>query len=722
MENGAASLPYNPNRRFRKSRRDINDIKLLTSQVAFRVVCHVSVVGGLIGKAGSIISSISAETDCGIHCQEVVPGSDHRVVLVVGSGSIDRKIVFSDNNGGEQFREVSSAQEAVVRVFERVWEVEAEIQGENEGDDVAYCGLLADKTHIGAVIGRGGRCVTRIRRETGAKIRMLPPPTCAAKDDELIQIMGGTLAVKKALIAVTSYLQDCPPVGKDLGLLSGPVEMVHHGDSPDPHRELFADLYSFLPPSTGNSVNSVSKFHSSSAYADRESSLDKKGTQKEIAFRLICSNNEAGGIIGRKGAIVRDLQNQSGALITFAAPLIGSSERVVTVSALENSDTLDSPAQNAVNIVFARSVEVSNQGFSSGMTNDTTVTAKLLVGSDLVRCLTANGDRVVSEIINKSGTDIQILGEEQVLDYASEDDLVVQITGKYKDVQNALFQVTGRLRQNLLSFDVLNEMEMRSCNGSVWETTPSGLHQSLPPSPESKKETVSTRVVHQFELSKNKDGPASTKSYQPQNKGRGHTTDTINGEQNSRTLGRGSKIVKSLDYLMPTEVLNEMRSRSPSGGGETTSTGLHKSLGHCLDSGEHNILLKSVAQLGLSDNMGGPPKLQASKAKRRGHTTAITDGDIVSTTFAGASELQSGKKPVFVANTTVEIVVAGNVFGCVYGKDGSNLAHLKQISGAKIKVCDPRPGKSEGVVVISGTPDQTLVAQSLLQAFIQSGE
>ncbi|KAK0603931.1 hypothetical protein LWI29_010254 [Acer saccharum] len=110
------------------------------------------------------------------------------------------------------------------------------------------------------------------------------------------------------------------------------------------------------------------------------------------------------------------------------------------------------------------------------------------------------------------------------------------------------------------------------------------------------------------------------------------------------------------------------------------------------------------------------------QTKRRGRTTDITKGKVVSTTVAGGSEFQSGRKPVFVANTTIEIVVAENVFGCVYGKDGINLAHLKEISGAKVQVCDPVPGKREGMVVISGTPDETQVAQSLLHAFFQSGQ
>ncbi|RHN54911.1 putative K domain, type 1 protein [Medicago truncatula] len=45
------------------------------------------------------------------------------------------------------------------------------------------------------------------------------------------------------------------------------------------------------------------------------------------------------------------------------------------------------------------------------------------------------------------------------------------------------------------------------------------------------------------------------------------------------------------------------------------------------------------------------------------------------------------------------------------------------ISGADVTVFDPSStGTSGGKVVISGTPDQTFAAQSLLQAFIQTAQ
>lgn len=74
-----------------------------------------------------------------------------------------------------------------------------------------------------------------------------------------------------------------------------------------------------------------------------------------------------------------------------------------------------------------------------------------------------------------------------------------------------------------------------------------------------------------------------------------------------------------------------------------------------------------------------------------------------------------------MANTTVEIVVPENVIGSVYGDSGSNLVRLRQISGAKVVVHEPRPGTTDRMVVISGSPDETQAAQSLLHAFILTG-
>ncbi|KAH9664319.1 RNA-binding KH domain-containing protein [Citrus sinensis] len=562
--------------------------------VSFRLVCPTPVVGGLIGRSGSIISSIRRDTKCRIHCEGGFPGSDHRVIFVVGSGSIDRRIMFCENDVVVEGGEVSSTQEAVIRVFERMWEVEAEVEGDGDGDDVAYCGLLANTTKIGVVVGKGGRNVTRMRIESGAKIVMLPPPACAAIDDQLIQITGATLAVKKALVAVTTCLQHLSTMEKSPICFNRPIEKVFYSNSSDPHREFFPHL-SLVPPLTGNPSDNASEFHSSSADADRDHpGLDKKGRKQEVALRMLFSGWTASGIIGKRGAIVRSLQNASGALISFAAPLTKSGERVVTISALEYLDTRHSPVQNAAVLVFARSVEVEGQqGFSSGENKGDAVAVSILVGADFVGCLTGSGSSAVSEMEDVTGTDIKLVGGEQVLGCAAQNDVVIQISGEYKNVQNALSEVVGRLRHNLKSGEILNEARPRSPSGRVGGPALHKLHQSVALSPEFEQETIAVQGVDQFVLPLNR-------SQTLQTEGRRHATPTTDGKPGSRMFEGSLELEKSLVHLLPTDMVDEVGPRSCSDGMTTAS-------------GEDNMLTEGVSQLGLSDNIIGPSTLQLPK-------------------------------------------------------------------------------------------------------------
>lgn len=174
---------------------------MLPDETAFRVVCHASVIGGIIGSNGRVVSNLRRETGAKIHCESPSHGSDHWVVFIVGSTAVDKSFLLTDrvgdySSGGEREGwvtcEVSAAQAALVRVLERSWVVLAEkdsggVVAEEEGKE-AYCGMLADRSQIGAVLGLGGKNVEWMRRNSGAMIRVLPPPSCGANSDELIQV------------------------------------------------------------------------------------------------------------------------------------------------------------------------------------------------------------------------------------------------------------------------------------------------------------------------------------------------------------------------------------------------------------------------------------------------------------------------------------------------------------------------------------------------------
>ncbi|GLU13343.1 hypothetical protein SLE2022_299810 [Rubroshorea leprosula] len=727
--------PYNDafkhNRRGGRQRHQPSSI---SSQVAFRIVCHASLVGGAIGSSGSVVEQLRRETSSRIHFEEGVHGSDHRVILIIGSGSVDRMIRLSESEECD----VSCAQEAMIRVFERLWEVEAERDRAGAGasagvacgrvEEEAYCGLLANTTQIGAVVGKGGKNITRMRQLSGAKIRIMTAPSCAREDDELIQITGRTLAVKKALVAVSRCLLHCPPLDRDpvpSSRLTEPVvaEKASHEAFPDPYAEFFPHLSSLLPPLSINSGSSASNACLASMNIDGDPTLDKNGTRKEVIFRLLCSNAAAGAIIGKKGAIVRALQNLSGAAITFAAPVVRSGERVVTISAFEDLESWYSPAQNAVILVFARSIESDiDKGLLSGLSKGTSVTARLLVTSDIVSCLNGNGGQVLSEIIEVTGAHVQILEEDLVLDSVPQS-VVVQITGEYKSVQDALFHVIGKLRDNLLPPDVVNEVRVRNPYGRVRETSPPGVHQQARLSLDTDQETFATQAID-WGLSNNMCANHSSKLQleQQQTGGRGHTMPIPDYERGVKTFGGSLELERSMDHLLPREVLNEVGGRSPCRGacrgvGGASTSGSHRSFSVSLDSAQENVLARGMNRVGISDKISFPASQISQPQQSVGRKKASADGR-----RGGEFEscFGSGKRSAIVKNTTVEIIVREDVFGCVYGKDGCNLAHLRQISGAKVEVHNPRPGESEGTVVISGTPEQTQAAQSLLQAFILS--
>lgn len=93
--------------------------------------------------------------------------------------------------GGGVEAEVSAAQEALIRVFERILDVAAEADGMGVSPlSMVSVRLLADASQVGSVIGKGGKVVEKIRKETGCKIKVLKAEklSCAGPTDELVEV------------------------------------------------------------------------------------------------------------------------------------------------------------------------------------------------------------------------------------------------------------------------------------------------------------------------------------------------------------------------------------------------------------------------------------------------------------------------------------------------------------------------------------------------------
>lgn len=182
-------ISYAPNGSSKRSKPPPPPIAVAAGHVAFRLLCHASRIGGVIGKSGAIIKQLQSDTGARIRVEDSPSNSDHRVILVIASASVNRSIALQGSTEEVEVK-VSAAQEAVLRVFERILEVAAEVEGVPPGG-VVSCRLLADTSQVGSVIGKGGKVVEKIRKESGSKIKVLTAeklPACAATTDEMVEV------------------------------------------------------------------------------------------------------------------------------------------------------------------------------------------------------------------------------------------------------------------------------------------------------------------------------------------------------------------------------------------------------------------------------------------------------------------------------------------------------------------------------------------------------
>ncbi|TYH33410.1 hypothetical protein ES332_D13G057400v1 [Gossypium tomentosum] len=668
-------------------------------QVAFRLLCHVSRVGGIIGKSGSVIKQLQQATGTKIRIEDAPAECPDRVITIIGPNAVNTKVVLDlggDGEGGSRVEEieVSKAQEALVKVFERILEVAAESNGAALG--MVSCRLLAEVKQAGGVIGKGGKVVEKIREETGTKIRVLTDnlPACASLKEEIVEIEGAVLAVKKALVAVSHRLQDCPSVSKTRAIenrsiepiltetLHRPIDLLpqeslrrfievypqetshkhievvpqdpfrrpidvipqesfhrhieagSHEALPDLHVDHLSQRSSMVPSIPSDSTSYATRIHPLSLKPEKAPPLDTRTFQQEVVFKILCFSDRVGCVIGKGGATIKALQSDTGATVTIGAAITDCDERLVTVTASENPESQYSPAQKAVVLVFVKVFEASiEKGLDSGAGKGSNVTARLVVPSTQVGCLLGKGGAVISEMRKATSTSIRILGKDQVPKCVSENDQVVQISGGYSNVKDAIYHVTGTLRDNHFS------TSMR----------------------------------------------------------------TVGAKSSSSVLTETSPYERFLDNS-PLEL--------------QASSGVSHSLGW-----HTSLAMSNTDSLGLSYSLDRPrsPGLWTSEMATGLNPRSIIDSGRGLTSFRGGLELGSGNKSAVVTNTTVEIRVPENVIDSVYGENGRNLARLREISGAKVIVHEPQIGTSDRIVVISGTPDQTQAAQSLLQAFILTG-
>ncbi|KFK28132.1 hypothetical protein AALP_AA8G476500 [Arabis alpina] len=398
---------------------------------------------------------------------------------------------------------------------------------------------------------------------------------------------------------------------------------------------------------------------------------------QEVVFKILCSIENAGGVIGTGGKVIRTIHSETGAFINVGNTHADCEERLIAVTAPENPDCQSSPAQRAILLVFTRLFELATRKIVANGPMPS-ITARLVVPTSQIGCLLGKGGVIISEMRKTTGAAIQISKVEQNPKCVSENDQVVQITGEFPNVREAIYHVTSRLRNSLFSNSMKNSVTKsnstltteRIYHGQPDNPLSIGSHQSFSHPP-----TISSSLHRRSEDS------------------------FLSGSHSSLN---SSRPVGSDPYTRPEDQFpdrfNPSTGYSPNFGWRSSTE--HSDISHHLTESASRLWASPppAASRGLSDASAGLSSARPGLALGSGHKSAI------------------------VTNTTVEIRVPENAMSFVYGEHGCNLEQLKQISGARVIVHEPPLGTGDRIIVISGTPDQTQAAQNLLHAFILAGE
>lgn len=415
--------------------RDRSQFSIGSEDTVYRYLCPGKKIGSILGRGGEIVKQLRLESKSKIRIGETVSGCDERVVTIYSSSQ-------ETNDFDSTEESVCPAQDALFRIHDRV--VADDLAADEDSEDAPQITvrLLVASDQIGCIIGKGGQIVQNIRSDTGAQIRIMKDhhlPPCALSSDELVQISGEASVVRKALFQIASRLHDNP--SKSQHLLASSTPAVYASAGSLAGTTAGAPIMGLTPlvGHYGGYKGEGGDWQRSFYPPPRDESA-----MKEFSLRLICPTENIGAVIGKSGAIINQIRQESGAAIKVDSSSAEGDDCVISVSAKEVFEDTFSPTIEAALRLQPRCSEKVER--DSGLLSFTT---RLLVPTSRIGCLIGKGGAIISEIRRISKANIRILSKENLPKVAEKDDEMVQISGDLDLAKDALLQVTSRLRANL---------------------------------------------------------------------------------------------------------------------------------------------------------------------------------------------------------------------------------------------------------------------------------
>ncbi|KAJ7545093.1 hypothetical protein O6H91_09G107100 [Diphasiastrum complanatum] len=538
--------------------------------------------------------------------------------------------------------------------------------------------LLCPTSKTGSVIGKGGSIVKMIRHDTGAKITVSDAVPGA---DERVIIIS---AQERDLDRAGGLEEENDVEEREIEV----IDLVYQGKGSGKKHENGGKAH------TSPAQEALFRVHARIIDDERENDLvaDEDHGTTSITTRLLVPSNQVGCLLGRGGKIIEQMREESGAQIRIlprdqlpvcalvsdeVVQLFGEANavrkalRLISSRLLENTprDRYQSSSNSSVGEALSKHNSFYGQarsppGFNSSSRAESCV--------DRIGSIIGRGGSIIQNLREETGAKIKV---EELISGADERVVVVSAAEHTEDnlspAQEAVFHIQDRIK----------------------------------------------------DIGPNQDGIVTTRLLVPSNQvgcllGKGGVIIAEmrrSSKASIRILGREHlpKCAHELDEVVQIvgdihvarDALVQITSR------------LRANL--CRDKALPSVGLGLPNGHGSSfENGNSSPDSWTLQRGRERDYSSVEEGHSHHRGSGGFGRFTGG----IVTSTTVEVIIPSEAVTFILGTNGSNMAQIRQISGAKVKLYDARDGASESTVEISGTPDQTHAAQGLLQAFILNGQ
>ncbi|KAK1614391.1 hypothetical protein QYE76_019908 [Lolium multiflorum] len=181
-------------------------------------------------------------------------------------------------------------------------------------------------------------------------------------------------------------------------------------------------------------------------------------------FRLVVAGDKVGGLIGRRGEIIRRLCEETRARVRVLDSMDGGASRIVLISATEETQAEIAPAMHAAIKIFkhVNEIEGINPGVILSAAAPEVCSARLLVPTAQAVHLIGKQGITIKSMQEATGATIRIIDEGDLLSNQMVDERIVEIRGASLKVLNALKSVLGLLRKFLVDHGVLHLFERKN--------------------------------------------------------------------------------------------------------------------------------------------------------------------------------------------------------------------------------------------------------------------